>query len=186
MFGYQTHGNAGKLRLPGCEFVGVADIGIQEMPSRAQHTLHFGEETADILVVDRGFDIDHGVEGLIWEGQALGVALHEVQAGQVVPLSAEFDADRVQIQRRVGGRAQGPHQVRSAAAVAATDLQYLFADEIHLRRRAMVELDGKPVRLIGRRQRQRQRRILLISVVEEQHVVSCEQAAEQPVTVIES
>ena len=70
--------------------------------------------------------------------------------------------------------------------MAATDLQYLFADEIHLGRRAVVELDGKPVGLIGGRQRQGHRRFLLISVIEEQHVVSCEQAAEEPVSVFES
>ena len=77
-------------------------------------------------------------------------------------------------------------QVRSAAAVAATDLQHFFAGEIHLCRCAAVQLDGKPIGFIGRRQRQVHRRILVISVIEEQHVVLGEQAAEEPVTVFEA
>src|ERR1700752_3230690 len=114
------------------------------MSSRTQHTLYLGEETRDALVVDCGFDIDHRVVGLTWEGKALGIALHEVQAAQVVSLSAEPYGDGVQIQRRVRGWVQRPHHIRSAAAMSATDLQYVFADEIHLGRRAVVELDGKP------------------------------------------
>src|SRR3954454_19149738 len=70
--------------------------------------------------------------------------------------------------------------------MTATDLEYFFAGEIHLRRRAVVKLDGKSVGLIGRRQLQGHRRIFLISVIEEQHVISCEQAAEQAVTECEA
>jgi hypothetical protein len=81
------------------------------MPSRAQHACHLGEETGKPTVVDRGFDIDHCLEGFVGEGQVLGVALHELQASQVVPFSAEGDTGRVQVQPRVGGRMQGAHEV---------------------------------------------------------------------------
>ena len=49
--------------------------------------------------------------------------------------------------------------------------KHLFAAEIRLGRRAVVELDAEPVGLVGRRQRQGHRRILLIAQVEEHHVV---------------
>ena len=132
----------------------------------------------------RGFDIDHHVEGLIAEGQVLGVALHEIQAGHVVPFSAKVDAGLVQIQPRVGGRAQGTHEVRGSAAVTATDLQHPFAVDIHLSCRAVVELHEVPVGLIGRRQWQAHRRILLVAGVEEQHFISAELAGEDGVPVL--
>jgi hypothetical protein len=59
----------------------------------------------------RGFDIDHRVEGLVGERQVLGVALHELQAGQIVPFPAKVDTGRVQVQSGVGGRVQGAHEV---------------------------------------------------------------------------
>ena len=46
-------------------------------------------------VVARGFDVDYRVEGLIGEGQVLGVAAHEIQAGHLVLFSAEVDAGAV-------------------------------------------------------------------------------------------
>jgi predicted lipoprotein len=102
----------------------------------------------------RGFDIDHRVEGLVDEGQVLGVTLHEIQARQIVPFSAKRNAGWVEVQPRIRGRAQGAHEVRSSAPVAATDLKHLCAVEISLRRRAVVELDVEPVGLVGRHQRQ--------------------------------
>ena len=60
------------------------------MPSRAQHPRHFGEETVEVRVGVRGFDVDHRVEGLIGKGQAFGVALHEIQARQVVPFVGQI------------------------------------------------------------------------------------------------
>ena len=44
----------------------------------------------------RGFDIDHLVEGLIEEGQLLGVTLHEIQTRQLVPFSTKVHAGRVE------------------------------------------------------------------------------------------
>ena len=55
--------------------------------------------------------------------------------------------------------------------MAATDLQHPFAAEIHLGRRAVVELNGVPVGLVGRRQRYSHRRILLVAGVEEHQIV---------------
>ena len=58
------------------------------MPSRTQNARDFGKESGKVRVVGAGFDVDHRVEGLVVERQVLGVALHEIQAGQIVPLSA--------------------------------------------------------------------------------------------------
>jgi hypothetical protein len=66
---------------------------------------------------------------------------------------------------------QGAHEVRGSAAVAATDLQHPLAAEIHLGRRTVVELDAEPVGLVGLRQRQGHRWILLIAEVEKHHVI---------------
>ena len=64
------------------------------MSSGAKHARHFGEEALEIWVLVRGFDIDHCVEGFVGEGQVFGVSLDEIQAGQLVALSAEVDAGR--------------------------------------------------------------------------------------------
>jgi hypothetical protein len=74
---------------------------------------------------------------------------------------------------------QRAHEVRGSAAVAAADLQYLFAVEIRLDRHEMVELDAGRVRLIGRRQRKTRRRILLVAVVETSEVFRIESAGER-------
>jgi hypothetical protein len=55
-----------------------------------------------------------------------------------MPLSTKSDAFCVEVQPGVGGRAQRARKVRGSTAVAATDLQYLFAAEICLGRRAVV------------------------------------------------
>jgi hypothetical protein len=70
----------------------------------------------------------------------------------------------------------GAHEVRGSAAVAATDLEYPFAGEVRLGRRAVVELDAEPVGLVGRRQWQCHRRILFVAVAEEQHFIGAQQA----------
>ena len=119
------------------------------MPSWAKHACHFGEETRKPRVVDRGFDIDHRVEGLVGEGQVLSIALHELQASQIVSFSAKVDAGRVPVQSGVGGRVHGAHEVVGSAAVAATDLQHPLAAEIHLGRSAVVQLDTEPVGFVG-------------------------------------
>jgi hypothetical protein len=103
-----------------------------------------------------------------------------------VPLPAKLCADAIQVQAGIGGWVHGPRQIRRAAAVAAADLQHFSAGEIHLGCRAVIELDGKPIGLIGRCQLQGHRRVFFISVVEEQHIVSSEQSAEDSVTVFEA
>ena len=74
----------GERGLPAGNTGGRLAIGIEEMPSRAQHARHFIKETGLVRVVIRGFDIDHRIEGLVGEGQILGVALDEIAAGQPV------------------------------------------------------------------------------------------------------
>src|SRR6185503_421752 len=81
-------------------------------------------------------------------------------------------------------RPQCAHKVGGSAAVAAADLQYLFAAEIRLRCRAVVELDAEPAALIGRRQRQCHWRILLIAVVEKNDVLRIPPAGEERVPVV--
>ena len=53
--------------------------------------------------------------------------MHEIQPGQIMPLSAKGDAVRVEVQARVGGRVQRALEVGGSTAVAAADLQNLFA-----------------------------------------------------------
>ena len=57
--------------------IGNARPGVARAPLRPG--------SGQIRIVIRGFDIDHRVKRLVGEGQALGVALHEIQAGQIVP-----------------------------------------------------------------------------------------------------
>ena len=68
--------------------------------------------------------------------------------------------------------------------MAAADLQYLFAVEIRLGRHAVVELDTEPVGLIGRRQRQGHRRVLLVAEVETREVFRIEPAGQKGIPVV--
>ena len=74
--------------------------------------------------------------------------MYEVDAEQIVRLSAKGDADRVEVQSRVGGRAAGAHEVGGSAAVTATDLQHPFVPQVDLGRDAVVELNVVTVRLV--------------------------------------
>jgi hypothetical protein len=132
----------------------------------------------------RGFDIEYRVEGLVGEGQAFGVAVHEVQPRQIMPLSAKSDAVCVVVQPSVGSRTQRAHTVRGSTAVAAADLENLFATEIRLGRREVVELNPEPVGFIGRRKRQAHRRILLIAVVEKNDVLRIEPTSQKGIPVL--
>ena len=67
-------------------------------------------------------------------------------------------------------------KVGGAAAVAAADLEHVFAAQIRLSGGAVIELNKEPVRFVGLRQRQCHRRILLVAIVEEQPVIIAEQA----------
>lgn len=96
----------------------------------------------------RGFDVDHRVEGFVREGQVLGAAVHKIQPGQDVPLSAVGDTVRVEVQARVGGGLQRAGEVGGSVAVAAADLSHLFAAEVDLGRGLVVKLDGVPVGLV--------------------------------------
>ncbi|MDT7761552.1 MAG: hypothetical protein QOC63_972 [Mycobacterium sp.] len=55
----------------------------------------------------------------------------------------------------------------ASAAVAATEFQHLFAAETHQSCRAVVLPDAEPVWLVGLRQWQCHRRIILVAVVED-------------------
>ena len=156
--GLHPHRQAGQGRVPRVVFEESAEVDVEEMPARAQHPDHLGEEAVEVRVGVRGLDVEHRVEGLIGERQVLGVAVHEVQARQVVPAFGEGDAVGVEVQSGVGGRVQRLHQVGTAAAVAAAGLQHLLAAEIGLRRGAVVELDAVSVGLVLRGQRQTHRR----------------------------
>ena len=123
--GLHPHRQAGQSRVPLVVFEEPAEVDVEEMPARAQHPHHFGEEAIEVRVGVRGLDVEHRVEGLIGERQVLGVAVHEIQARQVVPAFGECDTVRVEVQSGVGGRVQRLHQVRTAAAVAAAGLQHL-------------------------------------------------------------
>ena len=108
--GHHPQRQAGQSRIPRVVFEEPAEIDVEEMPSRAQHPHHFGEEAVEVRVGVRGLDVEHRVEGLIGERQALGVAVHEIQSRQVVPVFGEFDAVGVEVQPGVGGRVQRLHQ----------------------------------------------------------------------------
>lgn len=82
------------------------------MPARSKYTCHFLEEAREIGVLVRGFDVDDGIESLVGEGQVLRVALHEIQARQLVLLLAQLDAGRVQVESRVGRRTEVADDVR--------------------------------------------------------------------------
>lgn len=179
-----AHRGFGQPRLPVGNALTEAEVSAQEMPSGAKHACHFGQELAKPRVVIRGLYVDHRVQGLVCEGQVFGVALHKVQAGQMMPCSAKGDGGRIQVQPRVGGGVQGAHQVGGSAAVTATDLQDALAAEVHLGRRAMVELDTGPIGFVGRRQRQRHRRLFLVTVIEEYDVLGAQPAGGQGVEVL--
>src|ERR1700761_2263042 len=58
-----------QIRLPVGEVVAVAEVDVQEMPAGTQHPLDLAEKAVEVRVDVRGFDVDHGVEGLVGERQ---------------------------------------------------------------------------------------------------------------------
>lgn len=68
--------------------------------------------------------------------------------------------------------------------MAATDLQHSFTTEIHLVCDAVVELNAESVGLVGRRQRQGHGWILLVSEVEEHHVIGAYLASHNGIEVL--
>jgi hypothetical protein len=68
--------------------------------------------------------------------------------------------------------------------VAATDLQHPLSGEIHLGGRAVVELDGKPVGLVGGRERHVHCRIFFVAVVEEYDIIGAKPAGRVPVELL--
>ena len=97
LLGDLPHAGFRQCCLPGGEAVTIAEIGVQEMPAGAKHASHLAQETLKVRVDVRGLDVDHRIEGFVGEGQVLGVAVHELEAGQLVPLPAEFDAGCVEV-----------------------------------------------------------------------------------------
>ena len=81
------------------------------MSARAQHPRHFGQEFREVGVEVRGLNVDQRIKGFVGEGQSLGVTLHEIQVGQVVPVFGELDARGVQVQSGVGSRVLSAYQI---------------------------------------------------------------------------
>jgi hypothetical protein len=82
--GDHSHRELGKRRLPLFDLCARSDIGVQEMPSWAQYARNFCKKPRKPRIEVRCFDIDHRVEGLVIEREVLGVAVHEIQTGQIM------------------------------------------------------------------------------------------------------
>src|SRR3954447_4274984 len=141
------------------------------MPAGAQDACRFAEKTLEVGVDVRGLDVDHRIKGFVREGQVLGVALHEIQAGQLVPLPAEVNGGRVEVQPRVGGGMHRPYKVGGSAPMATADFQHFLAAEIDLACGLVVELNAAPVGLVGLVERQTHRRVFLVAPVQEDDVL---------------
>ena len=59
--------------------------------------------------------------------------------------------------------------------MAAAALQYALSAQVHLGRRAVIELDEVPVWFVGRVERNTHRWVFFVSIVEEQPVIAAEQ-----------
>lgn len=86
-------------------------------------------------------------------------------------LPAVLDTDRIHIQAGIGTRLQRARKIGGSAAVATTDLEDALASQVGLGGGAVIELDGIAVRFIDLRQWHRHRRIFLVAVVEEHHLL---------------
>ena len=98
--------SVGQGCVPAGKFAADPEISVQKMSSRSEYPRHFGKEAGQPRVCVRGLDIEHRVEGFVREGQVLGVAVHEIQPGHVVPLLAVGDPVRVVVQAGIGGGLQ--------------------------------------------------------------------------------
>jgi len=71
--------------------VGVVEVGIEQMPTRPQHTPHFVEKAVDRGIAMRGLDVDHRVEGAVRNGKGERVTLTKLQSVELVASPAELD-----------------------------------------------------------------------------------------------
>ena len=127
------------------------------------------------------FDIHDCVKRIVRERQVFGIAVHEIQAGQLVVLAAVGDAVRVVVQSGVFGGLERADDVRCAAAMTATALQYLFAREVDLAGDLVVQVDRVPVGCVVLVQRKVQWRVTFIPVVEEGDVLGVEPPGQERV-----
>lgn len=111
-------------------------------------------------------DIDDDLEGVWLKRQALRIAAHEAQPLHVMLFPAKADAGGIQVQRGVAPGLPGPCQVTRPAAMAAADFENIFSAQGHLRGDVMIELDARAVGFIAGCQRDAQRRLLFVGVVQ--------------------
>lgn len=168
----QTHRGFIHLFFPCGDAFTCTDIRVQKPAPWAQHTSHFLKKSRQMWVAVRGFDVDHDVEAPIGEWQVLRIALDEIQTRNVVPSSAELNPFRVQVKSCIRSWLHGTHQIRSASAMPATNLQHPLASDICLSGNSVIQLNEVPVRFIGFAQLQLQRRIFLVTPTEEQEIVA--------------
>jgi hypothetical protein len=141
----------------------------------------FGQKGGEVGVAMGGFDVDDGVEGVIREGEVLGVALDEGEVGHGVAILTEADADGVEVEPGVVGGVEGAGDPGSAAAVTATDLEHVEVGEVDLAGDVVVELDGGAVDFVCWGEGERGGGSSLEGVVEEEDVVGLEATGEEGV-----
>lgn len=164
--------------VPSGEAVTEAEVSVEEVAAGSQDAGDFAEEGGEVGVAMRGFDVDDGIEGGVGEGEFLGVALDELELGEGVALLTELDAGGVEVETGVTCRFHGAGDPGSAAAVAATDFEDLFADEIDLRGNVMVELDAGAVGFVGGIELEADGGIGFEGVVEEEDFLTAQFAGE--------
>ena len=84
--------------LPRGEAVAEAEIGVEEVAARSQNTSDFEEESGEVRVAMRGFDVDDSIEGGVGKGEFLGVALDEMKSWEWVTLLTELDTGGVEVE----------------------------------------------------------------------------------------
>lgn len=144
-----------------------SEVSIEKMSARSQHPRHLGQKSRERRITVGRLDIDHRVEGVGFKRQIFGVALHEDQPVNVVPLFAETDSGGIQVQGSVTLRLKRAREVAGATAVPATDFQNIFPPQPHLRGDVMIKLDAGAIGFVFGLQRDAHGRRLFKSVVEE-------------------
>src|SRR3569623_563406 len=79
-------------------------VRVKEMSARPQHARHLGEEARKIGITVRCLDVDHRVKTFVRENQFSGIARNKAQTFHPMPITAEANARRIQVESRVARR----------------------------------------------------------------------------------
>ena len=156
-----------KCLFPFGQAVTKAKVRVEKMSARSQHPRYLCQESREVCITVRRFDIDNPIEGAGRKRQVFRVTLDEDQPRNLMTLFAKANSRRIQIQGGVALRLKRARKVSCSATMPTAYLQYVFSTQRSLRGDVVIKLDANAIQFVFRRKRDAHGRFLFVGVVEE-------------------